>query len=253
MNGRDLDGKIALVTAAAGAGIGRATARAFARAGAEVVITDVHERRCREAAKDISEEFGREFQALVLDVTDEANVNAAIGAIHDRHGHIDIIVNNAARNLPAPIWEMTTEAWRSIQDICLTSQFFILRAALPNMIERKSGSVINVSSGAAWVPSDWGDAAYSAAKAGVIAMTRAFFAEVGKYGIRVNALAPDLIWNDHLAKMYPPEYFADMQKRSVTGKAGTPEDMAHIALFLATDSYLTGQVINGSGGFYMHP
>ena len=97
------------------------------------------------------------------------------------------------------------------------------------------------------------DSAYSAAKAGVMALTRAVAAEVGPHGIRVNAVAPDLIWNEHLARIYPESYFEDLRSRSVTGKTGTPEDMARIILFLATDTYLTGQVINGSGGFYMHP
>jgi 3-oxoacyl-[acyl-carrier protein] reductase len=248
-----LKDQVAIITASAGAGIGRATARAFAAEGADVVITDLHTRRTQETADALEQELGRPFLALELDVTDEEQVAQVIDTVLTEKGRIDIIVNNAARNIPAPIWEMTTEAWHAILDACLTSQFFILRAALPSMIERQSGCIINISSGAAWVPFDWGDSAYSAAKAGVLGMTRAVAAEVGKYGIRVNAIAPDLIWNEHLARIYPPEYFADLQARSVTGKTGTPEDMARIALFLATDTYLTGQVINGSGGFYMHP
>jgi len=248
-----LRGQVALVTAAAGAGIGRSTAFELAREGADVVVTDLHERRTHECTAALEAEFGRPFLGQVLDVTDEDRVNEVIAEIHEQKGSLDIIVNNAARNLPAPIWEMSTESWRAVMDACLTSQFYILRAALPQMIERRSGCVINISSGAGWVPFSSGDAAYSAAKAGVMALTRAVASEVGQHGIRVNAVAPDLIWNEHLARIYPESYFEDLRSRSVTGKTGTPEDMARIVVFLATDSYLTGQVINGSGGFYMHP
>ncbi|MGE0545510.1 MAG: SDR family NAD(P)-dependent oxidoreductase [Kofleriaceae bacterium] len=248
-----LKGQVAFITAAAGAGVGLATAKAFAAEGAEVIVTDIHEKRTMEAARALEQEFGRSFTGLVLDVTNEAQVDEVIKKILAKHGRIDIIVNNAARNIPKPIWEMSTETWNQIMDACLTSQFWILRAALPSMIERKAGCVINVSSGAGWVPFDSGDSAYSAAKAGVMALTRAVAAEVGRHGVRVNCVAPDLIWNEHLARIYPPEYFEKLRAKSVTGKAGTPEDMAHIIMFLATDKYLTGQVINGSGGFYMHP
>lgn len=248
-----LKGKIALVTAAAGAGIGHATVRAFAEEGADVVVTDIHEGRTLSFCAELEKEFERPFPGFVVDVTKEDQVNHAVAETQKRYGRIDILVNNAARNIPKPVWEMPTDTWRFIVDICLTSQFFFIRAALPKMIERKSGCIINISSGAAWVPFKWGDSAYSAAKAGVLALTRAVAAEVGPHNIRVNAIAPDLIWNDHLAKIYPPEYFDDLKKMSVTGKTGRPEDMARIALFLATDTYLTGQVINGSGGIYMHP
>ncbi len=248
-----LQGQVAFITAAAGAGIGRATARALAAEGAEVVVTDLHERRTQETTQALQEEFGRDFLGLALDVTDEQAVAEVIRTVEEDKGRIDIIVNNAARNLPAPIWEMSTDSWNATMDACLTSQFYILRAALPAMVERGSGCIINISSGAGWVPFSSGDSAYSAAKAGVMALTRAVASEVGPHGIRVNCVAPDLIWNEHLARIYPPGYFEDLRSRSVTGKTGSPEDMAHIVTFLATDSYLTGQVINGSGGFYMHP
>ncbi len=248
-----LKDKVAIITAAAGAGIGKATAFAYAAEGADVVVTDIHQGRTDETVAQLEAKFGRPFLGIALDVTDEDSVNAAVAKVLADKGRVDIIVNNAARNLPAPVIEMTTEAWYAILDACLTSQFFICRAALPSMMEHKEGCIINISSGAGWVPFSSGDGAYCAAKAGVMAFTRAVAAEMGPHNIRVNAIAPDLIWNAHLARIYPSEYFEDLKSRSVTGKAGTPEDMAHIALFLATDSYLTGQVINGSGGFYMHP
>ncbi len=248
-----LENQVAVITAAAGAGIGRASAQALAAEGADVVVTDVHADRTMAAAEALSAEFGRQFLGLVLDVTDEHAVNAAVDTIFERKGQIDIIVNNAARNLPAPIWEMSTETWRQILDCCLTSQFFMLRAALPRMIERQSGCIINVSSAAAWTPHDSGDAAYCAAKAGVLGLTRAVAAEVGAHGIRVNAVAPDLIWNEHLARIYPPEYFDNLRAKSFSQRQGQPEDIAHVIRFLATDSYLTGQAINASGGYYMHP
>jgi len=248
-----LENQVALVTAAAGAGIGRATAYALASEGADVVVTDIHESRTRETTADLATAFGRDFLGLELDVTNEDQVDAAVKTVIKEKGRLDIVVNNAARNSPAPLWEMSTKSWHQIIDACLSSQFFVMRAVLPHMIEQRAGCVINVSSGAAWTPHDSGDSAYCAAKAGVLGLTRAAAAEVGRYGIRVNAIAPDLIWNDHLAKIYPPDYFENLRAKSVTDRQGTPEDMARLILFLATDSYLTGQAINASGGFYMHP
>lgn len=248
-----LDGRVALVTAAAGAGIGHAICRVYAEEGASVVITDAHAGRVKDTARRLSEMYGREFPGLELDVTREDRVNAVMDDTISRFGRIDIIVNNAARNLPAKIWEMTTENWRQVMDICLTSQFYLIRAAAPHMMKAGSGCIINISSGQAWMGSKWGDSAYAAAKAGVLGLTRVAATELGPHGIRVNAIAPDLIWNDHLARIYPPEYFEEWKKLSPTGQIGKPEDMARIALFLATDTYITGQVIAGSGGMVMHP
>jgi 3-oxoacyl-[acyl-carrier protein] reductase len=248
-----LESQVAIVTASAGAGIGQATARSLAADGADVVVTDIHVQRTQETTAALEAEFGRPFLGLELDVTNEERVNAVVAHVLEAKGQIDIVVNNAAWNDPCPIWEMSTARWRKVMDMCLTSQFFVSRAVLPSMIERKSGCIINISSGAAWVASEWGDSAYSAAKAGVLGMTRAVASEVGRHGIRVNAVAPDLIWNPYLAKMYPEEYFEEKREQSVSGRIGEPQDIARIVHFLATDSYLTGQVINASGGFYMHP
>lgn len=248
-----LEGEVALVTAAAGAGIGKAICRAFADEGAQVVITDLHAGRVKEATEEFGDKYGREFLGLEVDVTREDRVDWAMKETISRHGRIDILVNNAARNVPAKIWEMTTDNWRFVMDVCLTSQFYFIRAASPHMMKAKRGCIINVSSGQAWMGSKWGDSAYAAAKAGALGLTRVAATELGPFGIRVNAIAPDLIWNDHLARIYPPEYFEEWRKQSPTGQIGKPEDMARIALFLATDTYISGQVFAGSGGMYMHP
>ena len=123
-----LQDKVAIVTAAAGAGIGKATAFAYAALGADVVVTDIHQGRTEETVSELEAEFGRPFLGLSFDVTDEDAVNAAITEVLEKKGRIDIIVNNAARNLPAPVTQMSTESWYAIMDACLTSQFFSVKS-----------------------------------------------------------------------------------------------------------------------------
>jgi 3-oxoacyl-[acyl-carrier protein] reductase len=127
----DLTGRVALVTAAAGAGIGRATARRLAAAGAAVVVTDVAGERTARAAASISEETGGRVVGLALDVTDEHQVDAVVAQVLVDLGRIDILVNNAGTSEPALLWEMKTDSWRRVVDVCLTGSFFTMRAVLP--------------------------------------------------------------------------------------------------------------------------
>jgi 3-oxoacyl-[acyl-carrier protein] reductase len=250
----DLEGRVALVTAAAGAGIGRASAHALAKAGADVVVTDKHERRTTETAAAIAKETGRKVIGIPLDVTDEAQVNEVIRQANAEMGHIDILVNNSGINELVPVWEMPTETWNKVILLCLTAHFWTIRAVLPGMMERRRGAIINISSGAAWEGSNEGEVHYCAAKAGVTALTRATAAEVAPYGIRVNCIAPGLVYNEFLSRIYPQEFFDRVAAETPIGRVGAPEDIANAVVYLASDksSYMVGETLSLSGGHYFH-
>jgi 3-oxoacyl-[acyl-carrier protein] reductase len=243
--------RVALVTAAAGAGIGAAIAQELAAGGWDVVVTDAHERRCHGLAQRLGDEHGREFLAIPLDVTDFEAVGAAVRRVVDERGRLDGLVNNAGWNKIEPVAEMDPETWRRCLDVDLTGTFNCLRNALPAMISQGSGAIVNIASIAAWETSDEHGAAYSAAKAGVLALTRVTAAEVGRHGIRVNAIAPGLIYNEFLRRIYPDEFFDSYaERRSLVGRIGQPEDVAGLTSFLLGDraGYITGEVYGVSGG-----
>lgn len=243
--------RVVMVTAAAGAGIGAAVAAELAGEGWDVVVTDAHPKRCHELADRLGDEHGRPFLSLPLDVTDFDAVGAVVQRIVDERGRLDGLVNNAGWNKIEPVHEMDPHTWRQCLEVDLTGTFNCLRNALPVMIDRGSGSVVNIASIAAWETSTEHGAAYSAAKAGVIALTRVTAAEVGRHGIRVNAIAPGLIYNDFLRRIYPDEFFDSYaERRSLVGRIGRPEDVAGLAGFLLGDrsGYITGEVYGISGG-----
>ena len=249
------DRSVAVVTAAAGAGIGAAIARRLASDGFDVVVTDIHERRGQELARELSEAHGGEFLYLPLDVTDTEAVQRQVGEIVDRKGSIDVLVNNAGWSKIEPVAEMSIETWQRCLDVDLTGTFACMRYVLPHMIERGRGSIVNISSIAAYETSREHGAAYSAAKAGVLALTRVAAAENGQFGVRVNAITPGLIYNDFLRKIYPDEFFDGYaQDRSLVGRVGRPEDVASLVSFLASKEagYITGEVYGISGGVYPH-
>jgi len=250
-----LDGKVAIVTAAAGAGIGQGAARRFLEEGAQVVVSDAHPRRVQEVAEAMSREFGREVLGLAVDVRDPVQVRAMVDTTLGKYGQLDILMNNAGINKLSPVWEMDDETWRLVIDVNLTGTFVCTRAVLPHMMERKSGSIISMASVIGWVGSPDGECHYAAAKAGIMAFTRAVATEVGRYGVRANAIAPGLIYNEFLERIYPKEFFEAFVARTPLGRAGEPADVADLALFLASDMsrYITGEVICISGGSVMVP
>ena len=245
------DTRVALVTAAAGAGIGAAVARRLTHDGFHVVVTDAHERRCQQFADALAEEVGREVSAHHLDVTDHDQVRAVISEVVATEGGLDLLVNNAGWSRIEPVAEMSPETWQRCLDVDLTGTFVCMRYALEAMIDGGGGSIINISSIAAWEMSTEHGAAYSAAKAGVLALTRVAAAENGVHGVRVNAVAPGLIYNDFLRRIYPQEFFDSyLSDKAFLGRIGQPEDVAGMVAFLASDeaSYITGEVFTVSGG-----
>ena len=245
------DPRVAVVTAAAGAGIGAAVARRLALDGFDVVVTDAHERRCREFADALADEVGREVSAHHLDVTDHDQVRAVMSEVAAARGGLDVLVNNAGWSRIEPVAEMSLDTWQRCLDVDLTGTFVCMRYALEAMIAGGGGSIINISSIAAWEMSTEHGAAYSAAKAGVLALTRVAAAENAAHGVRVNAVAPGLIYNDFLRKIYPQEFFDSyLADKALLGRIGRPDDVASMVSFLASDeaSYVTGEVLTVSGG-----
>ena len=243
--------RVALVTAAAGAGIGAAVARRLARDGLDVVVTDAHERRCREFAGALADEVGREVSAHHLDVTDHEQVRAVMSDVAAARGGLDVLVNNAGWSKIEPVAEMSLDTWQRCLDVDLTGTFVCMRYALEAMIAAGGGSIVNISSIAAWEMSTEHGAAYSAAKAGVLALTRVAAAENAVHGVRVNAVAPGLIYNDFLRKIYPQEFFDSyLSDKAFLDRLGRPDDIASMVSFLASDeaSYVTGEVFTVSGG-----
>jgi 3-oxoacyl-[acyl-carrier protein] reductase len=246
-----LDGQIAVITASAGAGIGIATARRFLEEGAQVVITDAHDRRATETGAKLSEEFGRKVPALEVDVTNPEQVNGMVDFAAAEYGRLDILVNNAARNIMSPVKDMTDDVWRTVLDTCLTGTFLGCRAALKPMLAQQSGRIVNLASVAGWGGAA-NQAHYAAAKAGVMALTRALAMEVARQGIRVNAVAPSYSPNPFLERIYPKEQLERMAAGAALGRGAEPREIANVILFLASDlsSYMTGEVLSCSN---QHP
>ena len=248
-----LGGKVVVVTAAAGAGIGAAVVRRALEEGAKaVVFSDTHERRLAEAEAALAEEFGAErVRQLVCDVTVEAQVQSLLDAA-DELGGVDVMVNNAGLGGTASVLEMTDEQWSKVIDITLTGTFRCVRAASKKMIETgKRGVIVNNASVIGWRAQE-GQAHYAAAKAGVMALTRCAALDVAPHGIRVNAVSPSLAMHPFLAKVTSDELLHELKQREAFGRAAEPWEVANVIVFLASDysSYMTGEVVSVSS---QHP
>lgn len=242
-----LDGKVVVVTAAAGAGIGLATARRCAEEGATVVISDLHERRLNEAADRIEQDLGRRPLAVLCDVTIEDDVKRLIDAAAFEHGRLDVMVNNAGLGGTALLVDMTDEQWYSVLDVSLNGCFRGTRAALRHMVERQSGVIINNASILGW-RAQAGQAHYAAAKAGVMALTRCAAMEAAAHNVRVNAVSPSFATHPFLEKVMDQQTLAELRAREAFGRAAEPWEVANVIVFLASDysSYMTGEVVSVS-------
>ena len=242
-----LEGRTAVITAAAGAGIGGATARRFLEEGARVLISDAHVRRLKEHEAELAGEFGAASVAAALcDVTDETQVRALFDTAVREHGRLDVVVNNAGLGGTADLVDMTDEQWSRVLDVTLNGTFRCVRAALRRM--RGSGGVIvNNASVVGW-RAQAGQAHYAAAKAGVMALTRCAAVEAAAYGVRVNAVAPSLALHPHLVKVTTPELLAELTSREAYGRYAEPWEVANVIVFLASgySSYMTGEVVSVS-------
>ncbi|MGH3877080.1 MAG: SDR family oxidoreductase [Actinophytocola sp.] len=244
--GRELlAGKVAVVTAAAGTGIGSAAARRCLEEGARVVVSDWHERRLAETAAALTADFGDAVHAIACDVTDEAQVQALVAGAAEHFGRLDVMVNNAGLGGTASVLEMTDDEWARVLDVTLNGTFRCTRAALRRLVEQGGGgAVVNNASVVGWRAQE-GQAHYAAAKAGVMALTRCAAKDVAAHGIRVNAVAPSLAAHPFLAKVTSAELLSELTTREAFGRAAEPWEVATVIAFLASDyaSYLTGEVI----------
>jgi 3-oxoacyl-[acyl-carrier protein] reductase len=241
-----------VVTAAAGTGIGFATARRCIEEGATVVISDAHERRLAEAAGTLGGLSGTPPLAIPCDVTDESQVQHLYDEAVDQHGRFDVAVNNAGLGGQADVVDMTDEQWGTVLDVTLTGTFRCTRAALRHFYERGGGGVIvNNASVVAW-RAQAGQAHYAAAKAGVMALTRCSAVEAAPHGVRVNAVSPSLAIHPFLNRVMPDEQLAELAAREVLGRSAEVWEVANVIVFLASDyaTFLTGEVVSVSS---QHP
>jgi 3-oxoacyl-[acyl-carrier protein] reductase len=248
VTGHDLlKGKVVVVTAAAGTGIGSAAARRCLEEGARVVVSDWHERRLAETAAALGDVL-----AIPCDVTDEAQVQALIDGTVASYGRLDVMINNAGLGGTRSVLEMTDDEWSKVLDVTLNGTFRCTRAALRQLVAQGGGgAVVNNASVVGWRAQE-GQAHYAAAKAGVMAFTRCAAMDVAAHGIRVNAVAPSLAMHPFLAKVTSEELLTELASREAFGRAAEPEEVANVMVFLASDlaSYLTGEVISVSS---QHP
>lgn len=237
-----LAGKRVLVTAAAGTGIGFATAKRCAEEGATVVVSDRHERRLAETAEQLGG-----VQAIPCDVTAQSDVDRLFADA----GDLDVVVNNAGLGGMANLVDMTDEHWSVVLDVTLNGTFRCTRAALQRMQPRGAGVIVNNASVLGWRAQP-GQAHYAAAKAGVMALTRCAAMEAAPFGVRINAVAPSLAMHPFLSKVMDEAELAELEKREAFGRSATPEEVANVIVFLASDysSYMTGEVVSVSS---QHP
>ena len=241
-----LDGQTALVTGA-GAGIGRGIAETFAGAGAAVVVSDLHRETADAVAAAIVEAGGRAV-GVACNVTDEADLEAAVRTAVDRFGGLTILVNNAGGGGPKP-FDMPMADFRWAYEINVFAPFRLTQLAVPHMERAGGGAVLNISSMSA-ENKNQRMASYSSSKAAISHLTRNIAFDLGPKGIRVNAIAPGAIRTDALAKVLTPDVEAAMLKHTPLKRLGEPADIAHAALFLCAPAaaWVSGQILTVSGG-----
>ncbi|HEY8478328.1 MAG TPA: SDR family oxidoreductase [Spirillospora sp.] len=247
-----LAGRAVVITAAAGTGIGGATARRCLEEGARVLISDAHERRLTASALELEKEFGADrIAALPCDVTSEDQVRALYEHAAQRFGRIDVAVNNAGLGGTADLVDMTDEQWDRVLDVTLTGTMRCTRAALRLMRDQGSGVIVNNASVIGW-RAQRGQSHYAAAKAGVMALTRCAALEAAEFGVRINAVSPSLAMHPHLVKVTSQELLEELTRREAFGRYAEPWEVANVIVFLASDysSYMTGEVVSVSS---QHP
>ncbi|HLY91150.1 MAG TPA: SDR family oxidoreductase [Acetobacteraceae bacterium] len=249
------DGKVALVTGAA-SGLGLATAKAFAQAGASVALADWHEDAVRNAANELTAQ-GRKALGIRCDVADDAQVEAMVRQTVAAFGRLDAAYNNAGvQNVLAETADTTREDYDRVMGINLRGEWSCMKFELRQMRRQGSGAIVNCSSLGGLV----GGAErgiYHAAKHGVLGFTKSAALEYAARGIRINAVCPGLIWTpmaDQMVASGQGDALKEMESRVPMGRVGRPEEIASAVLWLCSDaaSYVTGQSISVDGGFVMH-
>jgi NAD(P)-dependent dehydrogenase (short-subunit alcohol dehydrogenase family) len=252
-----LEGRVAIVTGAA-SGIGRATSLALAQAGASVLVADLNGDGAAATAAAMAD-LGLSAHGFAADVGNEASIEEMVSAAVSIFGGLDILHNNAADSDPAllsrdlGITELETEVWDRTMRVNLRGPMLGCKHAIPHMIERGGGSIINTSS-ASGLTGDAARAAYGASKAGLQSLTQSVATQYGKLGVRCNAIAPGIIATPALEANISPEQVAVYLGNTLTPRLGVPEDIAAAVVFLASDSaaFITGQILSVDGGLLAH-
>jgi NAD(P)-dependent dehydrogenase (short-subunit alcohol dehydrogenase family) len=242
------DGKIAVITGGA-KGIGAAMVKRFFDDGATVVSLDLDLAQVEATAKEVDPSGAKVF-AMKCDVGSESEVNAVFAEIVEKHGTIDILINNAGITRDAMLHKMSLEQWNAVINVNLNGMYYCCKAAVPSMRAQESGKIVNISSSSAW--GNAGQTNYSASKGAVIGFTRSLAKELGRKNINVNCIAPAMIDTDMTKAM--PEEIADMAVLlTPLCRKGQPSEVASVASFLASDdaSFITGECVQTGGGFVM--
>ena len=257
----DLSGRVAIVTGG-GSGIGAASARLLADAGGAVIVGDIREDKAREVAHDIQSEKGNALGQAV-DVRQKSQVDALVDRAMKEFGQLDVMVNNAGIPIDCPLTETSEELLENGLAVKAKGTFFGCQAAMRVMIPRRSGSIVNVSSGSIDNPYA-GSTVYAMSNAASAMLTRTLAVEAGPYGIRVNAIAPGLTLTPFVERRQvdaegrpDPEGFAafisTLRDQSPLGLVGAPEDQAYLILYLASDvsRFMTGTILRANGGIVL--
>ncbi len=245
----DFSGQVVIITGAA-VGIGRGAAEAFAEAGARAYLLDIDDEKTEKAA-DTIRAVGGEATFLHCDITDSKSVQETFDRILSEAGRIDILLNNAGGfKTQLTVAETSEEEWDQVVDRNLKGVFLCSRAAIPTLMKQKSGRIINMGSVAGLVSMTRSSPPYSAAKAGVHAMTRVMAVELGEYNITVNAIAPGTTATDRVVALRSPEQIKQIGAMSPLGRIGEVDDMVGWILFIASPEagYFTGQTVSVNGG-----
>ncbi len=246
----NLKGKVAIITGSAG-GLGRAMSLVLARAGASIVAADIRQKENEDTVSQVIQS-GQRALSIKTDVTNSKEVDSLVEKALSEFGQIDILINNAGPGRPGPykpLWEVTDQDWHSAMDLILTSAFYCSRAVARHMVERKRGKIINIASG-------WGLRArsyeymYCTGKGGLIQLTKVLAMTLARDGIKVNCIAPGFIGVRHLNTEEEIKEIEARGKLIPLGRAGFPEEVAYLSLFLASDAsdYMTGEVVIIDGG-----
>lgn len=240
--GDRLKDKVAIITGAA-KGIGFSTAQRFAGEGAIVILADMNLETVQGAAAQIPS-----AQAYAMNVTDRPSIQAVVDQVMQKQGRIDILINNAGITQDARLVKMTEAQFDAVIDVNLKGVFNCTQLIVPHMLEVKSGAIVNASS-VVGVYGNFGQTNYSATKFGVIGFTKTWARELGPKGIRVNAICPGFIATE-MVKAMPENILQDIKRRSWLGRLGTPEEIANVYLFLASNeaSFINGVALEVSGG-----
>jgi 3-oxoacyl-[acyl-carrier protein] reductase len=240
--GNRLKDKVAIITGAA-KGIGFSTAQRFAQEGAIAILADMNLESVKAAAAQIPN-----AQAYAMNVTDRASIQAVVDQVMQKYGRIDILINNAGITQDARLVKMTEAQFDAVIDVNLKGVFNCTQLIVPHMLEAGSGSIVNASS-VVGIYGNFGQTNYSATKFGVIGFTKTWARELGPKGIRVNAVCPGFIATE-MVKAMPENILQDIERRSWLGRLGTPEEIANVYLFLASNeaSFINGVALEVSGG-----